>query len=86
MLLAEVREKLLQKVTLTVKSSAIKNGFTESFKSILEQYKGNALVKFYIKDEELGLAVLASSRKYRINLENELVKRLEDMGIEYKLN
>jgi DNA polymerase-3 subunit alpha len=86
MLLAEVREKLLQKVTLTVKSSAIKNGFTESFKSILEQYKGNALVKFYIKDEELGVAVLASSRKYRINLENELVKRLEDMGIEYKLN
>lgn len=86
MLLAEVREKMLQKVTLTVKSTTIRNGFNETFKTLLEQYKGSALVKFYIIDEELGVAVLASSRKYRINLENDLVKKLEEMGIEYKLN
>jgi len=85
MLLAEVREKLVQKVTLILKSNQIKNGFANQLKATLEQHKGAALVKFFIKDE-LGMAVTTTSRKARINLDNELINTLEEMSIEYKIN
>ncbi|MFI5222397.1 MAG: DNA polymerase III subunit alpha, partial [Bacteroidia bacterium] len=85
-LLAEVREKFLNKVTLTVHSADIQNGFLKDFKSLLENFKGNALLKINIRDDEQKMGVGSVSTKVKIAFENELIKKLEEMNIDYKLN
>ena len=85
-LLAEVRERLLNKVTLTLKSEKLQNGFLNDFKRVLENHKGTALLKLNIKDDEQKLGVSAVATKIKIAFENDLIKQLEDMEIEYKLN
>ena len=85
-LLAEVREKLLNKVTLTLKTEKLQNGFLNDFKHILENHKGTALLKLNIKDDEQKLGVSAVATKIKIAFENDLIKLLENMEIEYKLN
>jgi DNA polymerase-3 subunit alpha len=86
MLLAEVRDRLLNKVTLTLNSENLKNGFLVNFKQILENHKGSAVLKLNIKDEEQKLWVSAVATKYKINFDNELKSQFDEMGIEYKLN
>jgi len=85
-LLPEVREKLLNQVTLTLSTSKLKNGFLNEFQKILQNFKGSAVLKLNIKDEEQKLGIKAVATKIKINLDNELVKKLEEMEIEYKLN
>jgi DNA polymerase-3 subunit alpha len=86
MLLAEVRERLLNKVTLTLRSSRLKNGFLQHFQQLIQNHKGTAVLKFSIIDEDSKMAVNAVSTRFKVNFENDLVKALEDMEIEYKLN
>ncbi len=85
-LLPEVREKLLNQVTLTLSSDRIKNGFLQEFQQLLQNFKGTAVLKLSIKDDEQKLGVKAVSTKLKINLDNELVKKLNEMEIDYKLN
>jgi DNA polymerase-3 subunit alpha len=85
-LLAEVRERLLNKVTLTVKTDKFKNGFLQEFQSIVQNHKGTAVLKINILDEEQRIGVKTMSTRFKINFENEMVKALEEMEIEYKLN
>ncbi len=86
MLLAEVRERLLNQVTLTLKSDKLKNGFLQQFQSLVQNHKGTAVLKLNIKDDEQKMVVSAVSTRFKINFENEMVKALEEMGVEYKLN
>jgi DNA polymerase-3 subunit alpha len=86
MLLAEVRERLLNKVTLTIKADTFKNGFLQQFHALVQNHKGTAVLKLNIIDDDQRIAVNTSSTRYKINFENEMVKELEDMGVEYKLN
>jgi DNA polymerase-3 subunit alpha len=86
MLLAEVRERLLNKVTLTIKADKFKNGFLQQFHTLVQNHKGTAVLKLNIIDDNQKIAVNTSSTRYKINFENEMVKELEDMGVEYKLN
>jgi DNA polymerase-3 subunit alpha len=86
MLLAEVRERLLNKVTLTLKSDKLKNGFLQQFQSIVQNHKGNAVLKLNIIDDAQKMGVNTVSTRFKVNFENEMVKALEEMEIEYKLN
>jgi DNA polymerase-3 subunit alpha len=86
MLLAEVRERLLNKVTLTLKAEKLKNGFLQEFQSLIQNHNGSAVLKLNIIDEEQRVAVRTVSRRFKINFENELEEALKKMEIEYKLN
>ena len=86
MLLAEVKDRLLNKVTLTLNSANLQNGFLKHFKTILENHKGSAVLKLHIKDGEQKLGVSAVATKFKISVDGELLKQFDEMGIEYKLN
>jgi DNA polymerase-3 subunit alpha len=86
MLLAEVRERLLNKVTLTLKTEKLKNGFLQEFQTLIQNHTGTAVLKLNIIDEEQRVAIRTVSRRYKINFENEMVEALEKLEIEYKLN
>lgn len=85
-LLPEVRERLLNQVTLVVKAEKLKNGFLQDFQQMLNTYKGTAVLRLNIRDDEQKLGVTGVATKIKIALENDLVKKLEEMEIEYKLN
>jgi DNA polymerase-3 subunit alpha len=85
-LLPEVREKLLNQVTLTIKADRLKNGFLQDFQRLLENHKGSVVLRLQIKDDEQRLGVSALATKIKVSMENDMVKRLEEMDIEYKLN
>ena len=86
MLLAEVRERLLNKVTLTLKTEKLKNGFLQEFQTLVQNHKGTAVLKLNIIDEEQRVAVRTVSTRFKINFENEMVEALQRLEIEYKLN
>jgi len=86
MLLAEVRDRLLNKVTLTLKADKLKNGFVQQFHSLIQSHKGSAVLRVSILDNEQKMGVNTLSTRYKINLENEMIEALEQMGIEYKIN
>lgn len=85
-LLPEVREKLLNQVTLNLQADKIKNGFLSEFQQLLQNNKGTAVLKLNIRDNEQKLAVKTVATKIKINFDNDLIKKLEEMDIEYKLN
>ena len=84
--LADVREKLLNTILINIKTTAINNAFVTQFYQLLEANKGNALVKFNIIDEEQKLFAQATSRKFKINFDNTMLKQFNDLGIDYKIN
>lgn len=86
MLLADVRERLLQKVTLTLKADRLKPAFVQQFQQLVQDHKGNAVLRLQILDESERMAVQAVSTRYKVNLENDMVKALEAMEIDYKIN
>jgi hypothetical protein len=56
---------------------------------IQEQVKsntGNALLSFRITDTSDAMAVNMVSSKFKISLSNDLLKSLDDFGLNYKLN
>jgi DNA polymerase-3 subunit alpha len=86
MLLAEAREKLLTKVTFTIRTNLLVNGFVEQFKQLLDEYKGTATVKVNIIDPAQQLAVSSLATKNRISFENDFIQKLNVLNIEWKIN
>ncbi|MFN4971911.1 MAG: DNA polymerase III subunit alpha [Bacteroidota bacterium] len=84
-LLPEVREKLLQRVTLTVKSEQIDKPFIQQFTHLLENNKGGVGIKINVHDDEQKLAVSTSSTKYKVSFTNEFITSLNQLDISYKI-
>ncbi len=86
MLLADVREKMLSSIQVTLKSDRVKTDFLQEFYQLLDHSKGNALVKLQVIDEEQKIMVAATSRRFKINFDNDTMRRFEELELEYKIN
>ncbi len=86
MLLAEAREKLLTQVTFTIRTNLLVNGFVQKFKQLLDENKGTATVKVNLIDPAQQLAVSTLATKNRISFENDMIQKLADLNIEWKIN
>lgn len=86
MLLSDVRERLLNEVTLTVRAEQFQNGFLQDFQKVVEQHKGNVVLKINIRDDEQKLQVKGVSTRFKVTMENEMIKQLQEMDIPFVLN
>jgi DNA polymerase-3 subunit alpha len=86
MLLADVREKMLTNIQITLKTERIQQGFLQEFYQLLDHSKGNALVKLNVIDEGQKIVVAATSRRFKINFDNDTMKRFAEMELDYKVN
>lgn len=86
MLLADVREKMLTNIQITLKTERIQQGFLQEFYQLLDHSKGNALVKLNVIDEDQKIFVSATSRRFKINFDNDTMKRFAEMELDYKVN
>ena len=85
-LLPDVKEEVIEKLTVSTLLSEINDEFIEEFSSLVDAHPGNVTLKFYIKDEE-GQPVGLTSRKRKINLHKDIIAYLKSQSmLSYKIN
>jgi DNA polymerase-3 subunit alpha len=86
MLLADVREKMLSSLLVNIKTERVQQQFVQEFFQLLDHSKGNALLKLNIIDEKQKIVVSAASRRFKINFDNDTMKRFDELELDYKIN
>ena len=86
MLLHDVLEAFSKKITLTLDIQEINKEKLEQLKNILNSYKGKKSLHLLIYDIDEKIKLNLPSRKFKINISNELLKTLEDQQLNYNLN
>src|SRR6056297_308559 len=87
MLLSQVREDLVESISLTIPLKSISDGLIEEIKEVALHKKGKALLKFKIVDTDENIVINMFSRSERIDITNELIHYLDKKsGIQYSIN
>src|SRR6056297_1001628 len=86
-LLSQVREDLVESISLTIPLKSISTGLIEEIKEFALAKKGKALMKFKIVDTEENIGVDLFSRSERIDITNEFIRYLDEKSdIQYSIN
>jgi len=86
-LLSQVREELVESISLTIPLKSISTGLIEEIKEFALAKKGKALMKFKIVDTEENIGVDLFSRSERIDITNEFIRYLDEKSdIQYSIN
>ena len=85
-LLSDVKEEVIERLTVSVPLSEINDEFIEEFSSLAKAHPGNVLLDFYVRDEE-GQHISLTSRKWKINVEKDIIAYLKSQSmLSYKIN
>ncbi len=85
-LLPEVKDKLIEKLTVSIPLSEINDEFVEEFSTLIQENPGNVVLDFKVWDEE-GQVVGMTSKKWKITLQKEIVAYLKSQSsLSYKIN
>ena len=85
-LLPDVKDEVIEKLTVSAPLSEIDDEFIEEFSSLAKRNPGNVTLHFYVKDEE-GQHVSLVSRNLKINLHKDIIAYLKTQSVlSYKIN
>ena len=85
-LLPDVKEEVIEQLTVSAPLSEINDEFIEEFSSLVKANPGNVILNFYVKDEE-GQSLTLTSRDCRISLQKDIVTYLKSQSmLSYKIN
>ena len=86
-LLSEVLNKLTKSITLRVNLFDIDEEFTNNFKNILEEHKGNHQLKLNVFDPDEAVSLEMLSRTHKVKISKQLIQDIGTLvNIQYKLN
>ena len=86
-LLSEVLDKLTKSITLRVNLFEIDEEFTNNFKNILEEHKGNHQLKLNVFDPDETVSLEMLSRTHKVKISKQLIQDIGTLiNIQYKLN
>lgn len=86
-LLSEVLEKLTKSITLRVNLFDINEEFTNNFKNILEEHKGNHQLKLNVFDPDETVSLEMLSRTHKVKITKQLIQDIGTLiDVQYKLN
>lgn len=86
-LLPEVKDRVIEKLTVTAPLSAVDDEMIMEFSSLVKAHPGNAELCFLIRDEDGRMHVSLSSRTLKISVQKDLVNYLKSQPLlEYKIN
>ena len=86
-LLPEVKERVVEKLTVTAPLSAIDDQLIMEFSSLVKDSSGNAELHFLVRDEDGQMYVNLMSRTMKISVQKELVNYLKNQPLlDYKIN
>lgn len=85
-MLSDIREEFIKKITLSLFIDDIDDELIVDLKKVVTSSPGN--VKFMVRlvDPESSIGMELFSRSYRVGITNDLVKHLNKMNINYKVN
>ena len=85
-LLPDVKEEVIEQLTVSAPLSEINDEFIEEFSSLVKANPGNVTLNFYVKDEE-GQYLSLTSRDCKISLQKNIVAYLKSQSmLSYKIN
>ena len=86
-LLSEVKDRLIDKLTVTAPLSAVNDEMIMELSSLVKENPGNAELYFYIRDEDGQMYVNLMSRTMKISVRKDIVNYLKSQPLlDYKIN
>lgn len=85
-LLHDVLENHSKKLTLQFPLDQLKTNDIDTLKDLLETHKGTKPLLFVVYEEAERIKLTMPSRKYKINISRELLEKLQEKQIRYRLN
>lgn len=86
-LLSEVKDRLIEKLTVTAPLSAVNDEMIMELSSLIKENPGNAELYFYIRDEDGQMYVNLMSRTMKISVRKDIVNYLKSQPLlDYKIN
>lgn len=86
-LLPDVKEKVIERITVKAPLSSIDDEFITEFGFIVKQNPGNAELLFYIMDDDGQMYVNLSSRSIKVSVQKDLINYLKSQSqLDYKIN
>jgi len=86
-LLSEVKDRLIEKLTVTAPLSAVNDEMIMELSSLVKENSGNAELYFYIRDEDGQMYVNLMSRTMKISVRKDIVNYLKSQPLlDYKIN
>ena len=86
-LLPEVKDRLIEKLTVTAPLSTINDEMIMEFSSLVKENPGNAELFFYIRDEDGQMHVNLMSRTLKISVRKDIINYLKSQPLlDYKIN
>ena len=85
-LLPDVKDDVIEKLTISAPLSEINDEFIEEFSSLVKANPGKAMLSFYVQDEE-GQHISLTSKDLKISLQKNIVSYLKSQSfLTYKIN
>ena len=85
-LLPDIKDKVIEKLTVSAPLSEINDEFIEEFSSLIKEHPGNVALHFHVQDEE-GQHVSLESRDLKITLQKDIIAYLNTQtALSYKIN
>ena len=84
--LSTLREDLVKKITLSLFVDDVNETLIKDLKTMASDHPGNVTLKVRIIDPKSHVNVELFSRTFRVSVSNELIKHLNHMNINYKIN
>ena len=86
-LLPDVKERVIERITVKAPLSSIDDEFIAEFGSIVKDNPGNAELLFYIIDDDGQMYVNLSSRSIKVSVQKDLINYLKSQSqLDYKIN
>ena len=86
-LLSDVKDKLIEKITVKAPLSAIDNEFIMEFCSIVKSNPGNAELCFFIVDDDGQMHVNLFSKTLKVSVQKDMINYLKSRSqLDYKIN
>jgi hypothetical protein len=86
MMLHDVRKDLITGIEIILPLNKITDDFTKGMNKQISNCNGNKKLSFIIIEEETNVKIERISRKYRVNISDELLEYLKNNYIKYKIN
>jgi DNA polymerase-3 subunit alpha len=84
--LADVKEKLLKHVTIKIPVENVNSKLIQELQEHLEQTDKGVNLKINLIDESNKIGIRLTPKKMKVEFNNELIKKLDSMGLEYEVN
>ncbi|MDR2651021.1 MAG: DNA polymerase III subunit alpha [Prevotellaceae bacterium] len=86
MMLHDVRKDLFTAIEIILPLNKINDDFTKRIGKQISKNKGDKKLVFIIIEEEKNVKIELASRKYKVNISDELLEYLKDENVNYKIN